>query len=136
MVIDASVVIAILQNEAQRTEYTRAIEAADAGMMSAASFLEMSIVIETRYGAGGVRALDLLISNASVELVSVDATQAHVARDAFRSFGKGRHPAGLNFGDCFSYALAKTRAVALLFKGADFSKTDLVSAHQPSTLTP
>ena len=95
--------------------------------MSAASFVEASIVIECRYGYEGLRDFDLLIATASIGLVPVDAEQAKLARYAFREYGKGRHPAKLNFGDCFSYALAKARDEVLLFKGDDFSRTDIKS---------
>ena len=95
--------------------------------MSVASFLEASMVIEARYGPDGVRDLDLFIAKARIDLVAVDAEQAYVARAAFRTYGKGRHPAGLNFGDCFAYALAKTLGERLLFKGSDFSLTDIAT---------
>jgi ribonuclease VapC len=85
-------------------------------------------VIETRYGSEGLRDLDSLLARASIELVPVDAEQARLARLAYGRFGKGRHAAGLDFGDCFSYALARFRGEPLLFKGDDFSKTDLVAA--------
>jgi len=95
--------------------------------MSVANFVETSIVIEARFGYDGVRDLDLFLSTANIKLVSVDIDQARVARNAFRQFGKGRHPAKLNYGDCFSYALAKITDLPLLFKGNDFSKTDILS---------
>ena len=89
------------------------------------------MIIESRYGSDGVRDLDLLISKAAIALEPVDVEQAHLARQAFRLYGKGRHPAGLNFGDCFAYALARSRAEPLLFKGQDFSRTD-IECHQAS----
>lgn len=125
MVIDTSVMLAILQNEPERSIFSEALENADSCCMSAASFVESSMIIESRYGADGVRDLDLLIAKALIALEAVDVEQAHHARRAFRQYGKGRHPAGLNFGDCFSYALARSRAEPLLFKGADFSLTDI-----------
>jgi ribonuclease VapC len=85
------------------------------------------IVRTSRYGLGGLRDLDLLIAEGGMDLVPVDGEQAHVARDAFERFGRGRHPAALNFGDCFSYALARTSEQALLFKGQDFAKTDIAA---------
>jgi ribonuclease VapC len=127
MVIDTSAVLAILQNEPERRAFNAAIEAADARSLSAASFVETSIIVESRYGAEGVRDLDLFITKAQIELVAVDTEQAHLARQAFRLFGKGRHSAGLNFGDCFSYALARFLADALLYKGADFARCDVES---------
>ena len=86
------------------------------------------MVIEARHGPDGVRDLDLFIAKAGIEFVAVDADQAYVARTAFRTYGKGRHPAGLNFGDCFAYALARTSGGPLLFKGSDFPLTDIAGA--------
>jgi len=126
MVLDTSAVLAILQNEPERRAFNEAIEAADSRAMSVATFVEVSLVVEARTGAGGLRDLDLFIERAGVELVPVDVEQARTARRAYARYGKGHHPAGLNFGDCFSYALAKVRGDALLFKGSDFSRTDLV----------
>jgi ribonuclease VapC len=128
MVIDTSAVLAILQNETERRAINEAVEAADTRAMSVATLVESSIVLESRYGPDGVRDLDLYLAKAQVALVSVDAEQAHLARDAFRRYGKGRHRAGLNFGDCFSYALARSLAEPLLFKGDDFAQTDVVAA--------
>jgi ribonuclease VapC len=125
MVIDTSALIAILQDEPERRILNEAIEAAESCAMSTGSFLETSMVIESRYGPDGTRDLDLFISKARISLASVDADQAYVARDAFRRYGKGRHPAGLNFGDCFAYALAKMLDERLLFKGNDFVLTDI-----------
>jgi ribonuclease VapC len=128
MVIDTSAVMAILQDEPERRSFTEAIEEADSRRMSTASFVETSIVVEMRYGTDGVGDLDLFLSRADIELVPVDAGQALVARRALTSFGKGRHPAGLNYGDCFSYALAKTLGEPLLYKGDDFAGTDIPGA--------
>ena len=125
MVIDTSALIAILQDEPERRILNEAIEAAESCAMSTGSFLETSMVIESRYGPDGTRDLDLFISKARITPTSVDADQAYVARDAFRRYGKGRHPAGLNFGDCFAYALAKMLDEPLLFKGKDFVLTDI-----------
>jgi ribonuclease VapC len=125
MVIDTSAVLAILQDEPERLKFGEALEDADANSMSAASFVETSMIIESRYGSDGVRDLDLLIAKATIVVEAVDVEQAHIARQAFRQYGKGRHPAGLNFGDCFSYALARYTQEPLLFKGKDFSRTDI-----------
>ena len=125
MVIDTSALLAILQDEPERRAFNEAIEAADTRAMSVANFVEASIVVESRYGAEGVRDLDLFLERAVIELVDVTLAQGHAARRAFARYGKGRHTAGLNFGDCFSYALAAERGEPLLFKGADFSKTDI-----------
>ena len=96
--------------------------------MSAATLVELSIVMEARFGSDGLGDLDLFLSTAQVVIVSLDQDQAHLARHAFSRFGKGRHRAGLNFGDCFSYALAQWLNAPLLFKGADFNHTDIPSA--------
>ena len=125
MVIDTSALVAILRNEPERGKFTQAIEHAETCVMSVVSFGEASMVIESRHGVDGLRDLDLLIAKARIELVSVDAGQALAAREAFRQFGRGRHPAGLNFGDCFSYALAKVLDQPLLCKGRDFIRTDV-----------
>ena len=127
MVIDTSALVAILQDEPERRAFNEAIEAAESCSLSTASFVETSMIIESRYGPDGTRDLDLFISKADITLVPVDEEQAYVARQAFRQYGKGRHAAGLNFGDCFAYALAKTLAEPLLFKGRDFAATDLDS---------
>lgn len=128
MVLDTSALVAILGDEPERSAFIRAIEAADTRNLSVASFLEASMVIESRYGADGLRDLDLLIAKAGIELVPVDEDQAYIARAAFRTYGKGRHPAGLNFGDCFAYALAKSSGEPLLFKGLDFPLTDVTQS--------
>lgn len=97
-------------------------------LVSAASLLETSIVVEARHGDPGGRELDLLVHQAGVQVVAVTADHIEIAREAWRRFGRGRHPAGLNFGDCFSYALAQTSGEPLLFKGGDFSQTDIPAA--------
>ncbi len=128
MVIDTSALLAILQDEPERRVFNEAIEAADSRALSTANFVETSIVIEARYGAEGVRDLDLFVERAEIELVPVDAAQARIACRAFSRFGKGRHRAGLNFGDCFAYALASSRDEPLLAKGDDFRHTDVPTA--------
>ncbi|MFU8857289.1 MAG: type II toxin-antitoxin system VapC family toxin [Deferrisomatales bacterium] len=125
MVLDTSALLAILQDEPERRVFNEAIESADAVRMSVASLVEASIVIEVRYGAEGLRDLDRFVDRAAIELAPVDVAQAREARLAFSRFGKGRHPAGLNFGDCFAYALARVLGEPLLFKGDDFSQTDV-----------
>ncbi len=131
MVIDTSALLAILQDEPERRALNEAIEAADSCRLSLVSFVEVSIVIETRFGAAGQRDLDLFLERAGVELVPVDVEQARVARRAYSRFCRGRHAAGLNFGDCFSYALAQVMGEPLLFKGGDFSKTDVAAVLPP-----
>jgi ribonuclease VapC len=128
MVVDTSALLAILQDEPERRAFNEAIEAADSRSVSVATFVETSIVLEARFGAVGVRDLDLFIERAGIELIDVDVEQARTARRAFARYGKGQHKAGLNFGDCFSYALASVRGESLLYKGADFARTDVVAA--------
>ena len=125
MVIDTSALVAILLNEPEAAAFAAAMEADSTRLLSAVSFLEAAIVIEARTGAPGARELDLILHRARVDIVPFDSEQAELARDAYRAYGKGRHPAGLNFGDCCSYALAMTSREPLLFKGDDFAKTDV-----------
>ena len=125
MVIDSSAVIAILLNESDSESYARALEADAKLKMSAASYLEAGIVFDQRGDVLAPRAFDRFIRRAGIEIVPFDLQQAEIARQAYRDFGKGRHPAGLNFGDCFSYALAMALDEPLLFKGRDFSQTDV-----------
>ena len=125
MVLDTSAILAVLLNEFDADAYRHAIEADPIRLLSAATLIETAIVIEARVGEAGGRELDLLVHKASIEVVAVDAEQAELARDAYRRFGKGRHPAGLNYGDCFSYALSQSVGEPLLFKGDDFRKTDV-----------
>lgn len=128
MVIDSSAIIAILTNEPESEQFIQAIIGDSTRLLSAANFLETAIVIESRYGDVGGQKLDEFIKEASILIEAVTYEQAQIAREAFSRFGKGRHPASLNYGDCFSYALAKLLEQPLLFKGDDFSKTDVVSA--------
>ena len=128
MVVDTSALVAILFDEPDRARYTRAVASAAVRAVSAATLVETSIVVEARLGPAGGRELDLLLHRAEVQVVPVDPHQAELARHAWRRFGKGRHVAALDYGDCFSYALAVDRNEPLLFKGDDFSRTDLVAA--------
>lgn len=125
MVIDTSALLAILMNEPDAAAYRAAIEADDVRLVSAATLVEAGLVVETRFGEPGGRELDLLLRKGDFDVVPVDAEQAEIGRAALRRFGKGRHPARLNFGDCFSYALAAASGEPLLFKGDDFRKTDV-----------
>jgi ribonuclease VapC len=125
MVIDTSALVAMLSNEPEAERFETAVEADHVRLMSTASYLETAIVIETRLGEPGGRELDLWLHRAAVDLVGVDSDQADAARVAYRMYGKGRHRAGLNYGDCFSYALAKVSGQPLLFKGDDFALTDI-----------
>ena len=128
MVIDTSAIVAIAMNESEAEAFERRIADAAVRLISAATVLEAAMVLETRLGEPGGGELDLGLLRAGVEIVAVDAIHADQARRAWRRFGKGRHPAGLNFGDCFSYALAALTQEPLLFKGNDFSKTDIEAA--------
>lgn len=125
MVIDTSALLALLGMEPEAERIAGAIEADPVRLLSAASLVEATIVVESKRGPEAGRELDLLIAKAGVQVEAVTTEQGEIARDAWRRFGKGRHVAGLNFGDCFSYALAKTSAEPLLFKGADFAQTDI-----------
>jgi len=125
MVIETSALVAMLTDEPDAQRFEAAVEADPVRLMSTASYLEAAIVIEQRFGEPGGRELDLWLHRAGVDLVSVDAEQAEVARSAYRRFGKGRNRAGLNCGDCFAYALAKVSGEPLLYKGDDFANTDI-----------
>lgn len=125
MVIDTSAVVAILFGEPEADRFAALIEADPVRLMSAASALETSIVIFSELGEEGARDLDLLLHKAQIEVVAFSAQHLAAARWAFERFGKGRHGAALNFGDCFSYALSKVTNEALLFKGEDFARTDV-----------
>lgn len=127
MVLDTSALVAILLDEPERRRFNEVIEAADSRLLSVATLVETSIVIEARFGAEGLRDLDHFIERARIEVVEVDLEQGSLARHAFRQFGKGRHAAGLNYGDCFAYALAMALGQPLLYKGADFSRTDVTA---------
>ncbi len=125
MVLDTSALIAMLSDEPEAERFETAVAADSIRLMSMASYVETAIEIETRFGELGGRELDLWLHRAAVDLVVVDADQADAARVAYRTYGKGRHRAGLNYGDCFSYALAKVSGQPVLFKGDDFAHTDI-----------
>lgn len=134
MVIDTSAILAIALNEPEAVAFERLIADDPIRLISAATLLEAAMVIETRLGDAAGSELDLWIFRAGVEVVAVDADHADQARRAWRRYGKGRHPAGLNYGDCFSYALAVISGERLLYKGNDFSQTDIQAAyHFPPT---
>lgn len=125
MVIDSSALLAVLLAEPEAEVVARAIARDPRRLLSAFSALETSIVIEARKGPDGAREFDLLVYKAGLDVVPLDAAQAEIARGAWRKYGKGRHPAGLNVGDCCSYALARFTGEPLLFKGRDFPLTDV-----------
>lgn len=126
MVIDTSAILAIFLGEPERQAFLELLRQDDSRLLSAGNALETAIVLEARRGASVIRELDLFIYRTRVDIVSIDAEQVEVARVAWRMYGKGHHPAGLNFGDCFAYALAKTSGEPLLAKGTDFSRTDIL----------
>lgn len=128
MILDSSPLVAILAKEPDSEIYVNAISRAPHCRISAGNFIELSMVLEGQFGAELVRQCDALFGRIGIVIEPVTVEQAHLARQAFHDFGKGRHPAGLNFGDCFAYALAKLTCEPLLFKGNDFKKTDIVCA--------
>jgi ribonuclease VapC len=128
MVIDTSAVLAILLDERDASLYAEAIEKADSCHMSAANYLEAALIVDTRGDPVASREFDLFFRRADLLIEPVTFEHAKTARQAYRDFGKGRHPAGLNFGDCLAYALAKSLDEPLLFKGSDFSRTDIEAA--------
>lgn len=128
MIIDSSALLAILLQEADARLYAEAIEAAPRRYCSAVSYVETAMVLTARKGDAAELALDALLRKSSILITPFDTAQAAFARDAFTAFGKGRHKASLNFGDCCSYGLAKAKREPLLFKGHDFTHTDIVPA--------
>ena len=128
MIIDTSALVSILDQEAEAERLTRAIAAVSERMLSAANLVETGIVMQVRRGDEAARDLDLLLAKLKIDIIPVSGKQASLARKAFQHYGRGRHPAKLNFGDCFAYALAKDSSAPLLFKGNDFSQTDIVIA--------
>ncbi|MBL0158105.1 MAG: type II toxin-antitoxin system VapC family toxin [Bryobacterales bacterium] len=125
MTLDTSAIVAVLQDEAEADEFLALIGEAPRCLISAVSVLEAAMVLDGRRGGNAGAQLDQFLVRASIETVAFDEEQLVVARRAFRRFGKGRHPAGLNFGDCAAYALAQCSGEPLLFKGADFAATDV-----------
>ena len=125
MVLDTSVVIAILLGEPDAPALIRALVDDPKRIMSAFSALESAVVLLGRKGPSGMRELDLLLHEANIVVVSFDDSQAALARTAYEEYGKGRHPAGLNLGDCCTYALARASGEPLLCKGRDFPQTDV-----------
>ncbi len=125
MVLDTSAIIAILLGESEAEAFAIAIANDSKRLMSAFSALEAGVVIEAKKGEAGGRELELLLHRLQIEIVALDHEQTESAKAAWREYGKGRHPAGLNIGDCCAYALSKISGEPLLFKGDDFSKTDL-----------
>src|ERR1700733_4317568 len=128
MILDSSAVVAILRDEPEAAEMAEAMDRARNYRMSAVSYVEAAIVIDSSRGPVSSRRFDDFFREAQIGIESVTPLQARIAREAYRDFGKGRHRAGLNFGDCFAYALAKATGEPLLFKGDDFCHTDVEPA--------
>ena len=126
IVVDTSALIAILDKEPDANLYAEAIAEADPPLISTATLVELNIVMLNRHGIKAAQIVDRLIQEGGFQVESFTIQHAELARDAYARYGKGQQPAGLNYGDCFSYALAKAIGVPLLFKGQDFSKTDIV----------
>ena len=125
MIVDTSVVIAVLRGESDAAEIAVALERADICRMSAVTYVETAVVTDSNRNPVLSRRLDDLLHDSRIQVESVTPRQAEIARYAHRDFGKGRHKAGLNLGDCFAYALAKAMGEPLLFKGDDFNHTDV-----------
>lgn len=125
MVLDTSALLVLLLEEPEAEDFRVAVEEDATRLVSAATLLETALVFEARKGEPGGRELDTLIQKADVVIVPVEAEHVLEARRAYRRFGRGRHSAGLNFGDVFAYALARVSGESLLFKGDDFTKTDI-----------
>jgi ribonuclease VapC len=125
MVIDTSALVAVFLAEAERQQFLDRIVQAATRIISAANALETGIVLEARRGEAAGREFDLFLVRANLQVIPVDGEQVEIARSAWRRYGKGRHRAGLNFGDCFAYALAKSSGEPLLAKNTDFAATDI-----------
>ena len=132
MIIDTSAIIAILAGEPDAAHFAQMIEQNPAPRIGTPALLEASIVLTRWFGDTAEAALDAFVRESGAEIVDFDLPQLRAAQNAYIQFGKGRHPAGLNFGDCMSYALAQVCGEELLFKGNDFSQTDINSAGAPS----
>ena len=128
MVIDTSAILAILEDEPERHRFNVLIASAPTRQVSAATCVEAGIVVTARHGRVGLHDLMVFIARASIVIAPVDPAQANIALDAYTSYGQGIHPAGLNYGDCFSYALSRVSGEPLLYKGDDFAQTDIVPA--------
>ena len=125
MVVDSSALIAILRKEPEAARFTRAILRDPVRLISAANLLEAGIIIDNQSGPSAGRRLDAFVERARIGIEPVTEAQVRIARQAYLDFGRGNHPAGLNFGDCFAYALAKATGEPLPFKGEDFARTDI-----------
>src|SRR5690349_16688051 len=136
MVVDTSAIMAVLLFEPDAGEFSRALADAPGALISAVTRVELTFVAEGRKGSVGRDALENFLRHSRIEIVAVSVQHAELAIEAFRRFGRGRHRAGLNIGDCFSYALAKSTGLPLLFKGDDFSHTDIEPVLRPGSAIP
>jgi ribonuclease VapC len=132
-VIDSSALVAILFGEPEATGFVDAIAEAGPRLMSAANLLEAAIVVDNQIGPEAGRQLDRFVEQARIEVAPVTERHARIARQAYLDYGRGNHPAKLNFGDCFAYALAKATGEPLLFKGDDFEQTDIRACRSSGT---
>ena len=128
MIVDTSAILAIGLGEPEQKKFLNLIQDSEENYISAVSYLELSMVALKRGDVLSERRMEQLLEKLNIVIAPISVVQAKIAKDAFRDFGKGRHKAGLNLGDCFSYALARERKEPLLFKGNYFSKTDITSA--------
>jgi ribonuclease VapC len=133
MVVDSSALVAILRKEPEAARFTRAIVRDSVRLISAANLLEAGLVIDNQVGLSAGRRLDAFAEKAQLQIEPVTEAQVRIARQAYLDFGRGNHPAGLNFGDCFAYALATAKGEPLLFKGTDFQHTGLRPALAPAS---
>ena len=131
MIIDTSAVLAILLQKADAPQYAQVIAMAEVCRMSAANYLEAALNVDRRGDREASRQLDVFIERAQIHIEAVTSDQVRIARQAYLDYGRGRHPAGLNFGDVFTYALAKSTGEPLLFKGQDFAQTDIAAVPVP-----
>lgn len=128
MILDTSALVAILYGEPEGESFSQLIHDADSCRISVANFVELSMVVERQLGPDAARQADAFFRHAGIGVEPVTIEHGHLARQAFLDYGRGRHKAGLNFGDCFAYALAKATGEPLLFKGNDFGQTDVEAA--------
>jgi ribonuclease VapC len=128
MILDTSALIAILYGEPEAEAFARRIHEAETCRMSVATWVELALVVESQLGPEGMRQAEVFLRRAGIVIEPLTVEQGELARQGFLDFGKGRHKAGLNYGDCFAYALAKAAGEPLLFKGNDFVHTDISAA--------
>jgi ribonuclease VapC len=128
MIIDSSAIVAILLLEPEGSHFAELIDRAPRRCIAAPNLVEIAMVVSTRKGAEAITKIGAFLASADIEIVPFTVEHASAAREAFLRYGKGRHPAGLNFGDCIAYATAKLEAMPLLFKGGDFARTDIEAA--------